>query len=65
MASIDYTAAAKLLATLFTKAEQAFHGKQSPAVSAPVERAAATESEVCRLISAGLDSATRIAPTSM
>jgi len=41
MASIDYTAAAKLLATLFTKAEQAFHGKQSPAVSAPVERAGA------------------------
>jgi hypothetical protein len=39
MASIDYAVAARLLATLFAKAEQAFHDKQSPAVSAPVQRA--------------------------
>ena len=43
MASIDYTTAAKVLATLFAKAEQVFQAKQSQAqlqtVSAPVREA--------------------------
>lgn len=43
MASIDYTAAAKLLATLFAKAAQVFQEKQSQAqlqaVSAPIRQA--------------------------
>ncbi len=38
MGSVDYAVAAKLLATLFAKAEQAFQDKQSPAVLASVQR---------------------------
>ena len=39
MANVDYDKAARLLAALFAKAEEAFHQKQEPAAAVSIRRA--------------------------